>query len=242
MFVRTASLGFRIFHDCCKGKAISSLDPHSTSKIVCVARNYSDKEAERLAPLADRMNDASIFMKPLSSITSLSPTVKLNGYTDVICETELALILSTPIPRAVPLEDDETILRAIGGVALAFDLTRKDLQNALKSQGKPWELAKAFDDACPMSKMIPIEAVDLRSPLDIVLKVNGKVELNQPTSQMILPVVDLVRTITRHISLWPGDIILTGTPTLPNQPPRLKSGDSIVASLGSLLVIETEVI
>lgn len=242
MFVWTASLAFRASHDFCKRKAILALDPHSTSKIVCVARNYSDKEAERIAPLEDRMNDSSIFMKPPSSITSLSPIVKLNGYTDLICETELALILGTPIPRAVPLEDDETILSAICDVALAFDFTRKDLQNALKSQGKPWELAKAFDDACPMSKVIPIESVDLRSLLDIVSKVNGKVELNQPTSQMILPVVDLVRTITRHISLWPGDIILTGTPTLPNQPPRFKSGDRLVASIGTLLSIKTEVI
>ena len=182
-------------------------------------------------------------MKPPSSLTSISPTVKLHGYQDVICETEMAILITKGVPRAVFSADEAQLISAIGGVGIAFDLTRKDLQTELKAQGKPWELAKGFDDACPISQFVDVRGSDwLNHPMNVELRVNGKLELCQPTSHLILPVLDLLRAITHHFSLWPGDIILTGTPTKPNLPPRLRPGDKLVAVLGDLVKVEADVI
>jgi 2-keto-4-pentenoate hydratase/2-oxohepta-3-ene-1,7-dioic acid hydratase in catechol pathway len=188
------------------------------------------------------MDGAAIFIKPPSALTSISPTVGLNGYQDIICETEMALLIRGCIPRRLSTTSRDQLLGAIGGVALAFDLTRKDLQNELKSQGKPWELAKSFDDACPISQFISVDGRELDEPLRVQLFLNGELQLDQSTDQMILPVSDLLRTITRDISLFPGDIVLTGTPTLPKQPPRLRRGDRLTACLGDIIKIDSEVI
>lgn len=216
---------------------------NGVSKIVCVARNYSEQLTERTAPLSERMNSASIFLKPPSSIASIEPTINICGYTDVICETELAIQIKMPIPRRLADATDQQLVASIGGIGLAFDLTRKDLQTELKSLGKPWELAKAFDNACPLSAFCQVEDSEwFTNPIDISLTVNGKLQLNQPTSQMILNIPELLRTISRDISLWPGDIVLTGTPTKPFQPPRIQSGDRLRASLGEYITIESDVV
>lgn len=215
----------------------------SVSKIICVAKNYSDVSTERAIPLTARMSSAAIFLKPPSSITSIEPTINLFGYTDVICETELAVQIQNPIPRNMVEVTDEQLLSSIGGFGIAFDLTRKDLQNKLKAEGKPWELSKAFDNACPLSELCKADGSDwLSEPMDISLTVNDQLILRQPTTHMILSIADLLRTITRDFSLWPGDIILTGTPTKPHQPPRIKPGDKLRASLGKYMTIETHVV
>jgi 2-keto-4-pentenoate hydratase/2-oxohepta-3-ene-1,7-dioic acid hydratase in catechol pathway len=218
------------------------IPPH-ISKIVCIARNFSHIASEREAPLDVRMQEASIFMKPPSSISSIEPTINLHGYSDVICETELALLIGKGLPRMRGELSHARIMESIAGIGLAFDLTRKELQNQLKSQGKPWELAKSFDGACPMSRFCSVSGGDWMSPdLDIQLYLNGELQLQQQIGDMILPVVDLVRTITRDMSLWPGDVVLTGTPTRPNAPPRIHPGNEIVASVGNYIRVETVVV
>lgn len=240
MFRRTSI--FRVYTDCCRGRKLLEIPTH-VSKIVCIARNFSDIASEREAPLDVRMKEAAIFLKPPSSISSIEPTINLNGYSDVICETELALLIGKGLPRMRGELSHAKIVESIAGIGLAFDLTRKDLQNQLKAQGKPWELAKGFDGACPISSFCEVSDGEwINENLDIQLYLNGELQLRQPIGHMILPVVDLIRTITRDMSLWPGDVILTGTPTKPKIPPRIQPGNEIVASIGDYIRVETVVV
>lgn len=240
MFSRTSVL--KLYGECCKDRKILSL-PDSVSKIVCVARNYSDDPKEREVDLNLRMQNASIFMKPPSSIASIEPTINLSGYSDIICETELALLIGTALPRMPRGVKSTQILDSISGIGLAFDLTRKDLQNRLKTEGRPWEIAKGFDHACPVSKFCEVSNDGwLNDSIEIKLELNGTVHLKQSTSDMILPVLDLINVMTQYFSLLPGDLILTGTPTKPKSPPILKPGDKLHATLGKYMCIETAVV
>ena len=212
------------------------------SKVVCVAKNYSHLSSEKSTEIAFKEANASIFLKPPSALCSIYDRINLENRSDVVCETELALLITKRLNRGTTSEDD--IIDAIGGVAIAFDLTRKDLQNALKAEGKPWELAKAFDNACPISEFIPLEShSDLLRNVNTSIKlyVNGRVILSQSVGDMILLPIELTKLISKHFTLCPGDVILTGTPTRPNEPPRLVSGDSLEASLGDIITSRTAV-
>ena len=232
----------RLYTDCCRGSTIVDI-PSTVSKVVCVARNYSDVVADRSASLESRMRSASIFCKPPSSITSIEPTINISGYTDVVCETELAILIGKGLPRRLGGATKAEVIDSISAIGIAFDLTRKDLQTRLKNEGKPWEISKGFDNACPVSKFCKVAGTDwVNSHIDISLTLNGQLTLRQNTGEMILPIVDLVITMAQHMSLWPGDIILTGTPTKPKTPPRIKPGDELVASLGSLITVKTTVV
>ena len=231
-----------IFKYCSNKAARKTFLSNSVSKVVCVARNYSENEGDRSLSIERRSNDAAIFIKPPNSIASISPKISIYGYNDVICETELALSIHRSLPRTLSDLADSTIYESIGGLGIAFDLTRKDLQNQLKQQGKPWELSKGFDGACPVSPFIQFRDFDRLDCQRVQLTRNGVIELDEPIGHMILPIPDLIRTITKHMSLWPGDIVLTGTPTLPNPPPRLVVGDTLRAKIGDILEVNAVVV
>jgi 2-keto-4-pentenoate hydratase/2-oxohepta-3-ene-1,7-dioic acid hydratase in catechol pathway len=236
------SIPARLVNECFREKKVFSV-PSRVSKVVCVATNYSDDLNRRSTPLGARVGAASIFMKPASSVTSIDPTINLSGYQDVVCETEMALLVGKGISRSSRDLREEELMQCICGVGLAFDLTRKDLQNTLKSQGRPWELAKAFDNSCPVSDFRETSGSDWLDPLmDVKLVLNGELVLCEPIKHMILTVSELLATISQDVTLWPGDIVLTGTPIKPSSPPLIKPGDHLEASLGSLITVRSLVV
>lgn len=84
------------------------------------------------------------------------------------------------------------------------------MQNQLKAKGHPWEIAKGFDGACPMGRFY----TDELKPDDLGLQcsINGEVRQYGFASEMMLGIVDLIKLITQHFTLEPGDVVLTGTP------------------------------
>ena len=100
----------------------------------------------------------------------------------------------------------------IGGYCLALDMTSRKLQDELKKQGLPWLLAKGFDTSCPCGDFIDKNQLNLSSPVNVWLNVNGEVRQNGQISDMIFPVPDLIAYISKYITLDHGDLILTGTP------------------------------
>jgi 2-keto-4-pentenoate hydratase/2-oxohepta-3-ene-1,7-dioic acid hydratase in catechol pathway len=76
----------------------------------------------------------------------------------------------------------------------------------------------------------------------VQLEHNGESALNQPLSDMILKPTELIQLLSKYFTLDPGDLILTGTPTKPKLPPRLKTGDTIIASVGPGIRVETNVV
>ena len=100
---------------------------------------------------------------------------------------------------------------AIAGIGLGLDLTLRDLQNELKKKGHPWEVAKAFDGAAPLSGFLRPGGIDL-DDIRFRLSVNGEVRQSGNTRDFIFPLDVIIRYISQVMTLEPGDLIATGTP------------------------------
>ena len=175
-------------------------------KVVCVGRNYAAHAVE----LGNAVPDAPLlFIKPPSSVVDLGPSLRVPaGRGSVHHETEIAVLIGRELCNASP----EEALAAILGVGVALDLTLREVQDALKAKGQPWEISKGFDGACALSAFQPMTTgIDLGA-LQIRLVVNGRRRQFARSAQMITPVIELLRFASRHFTLWPGDVLLTGTP------------------------------
>lgn len=188
----------------------------ATSKVVCVGRNYIDHAKELNNPIP---KSPLLFIKPNSSLVDLSPSFSIPQETQksdlqtyheskVHHELEVAILIGKALVKANP----EDSLDAIAGIGLGLDLTLRELQSVLKTKGHPWEKAKAFDGACPMSHFIPYDSsIDL-TDLEFSLIKNNKSVQEGHTKDMLFPVSELLSVISYHFSLLPGDIVMTGTP------------------------------
>jgi len=199
-------------------------------KILCIGRNY----AEHIKELGNETPEAPvIFMKPASSVIGEGDEIVIPPYSsDCHHEAELALLVGRTAKDIPPGE----ALRNIAGYGVAIDLTLRDVQAELKKKGLPWDIAKGFDTACPLSSFVPAAAVADPQHLTIRLAVNGETRQDGNTGLMIHPVSEIVGYISRIFTLEPGDVILTGTPAGVGP---LRSGDRIVAEIpgvGSLRV------
>lgn len=200
-------------------------------KVVCVGRNYAEHAAELNNPVPSQ---PLLFIKPASAVVPMSAPLHLpTGQGDVHYETELAILIGQPLTRA----SESDALAAVAGVGLALDLTLRDLQSDLKSKGHPWERAKAFDGACPLSPFLPLQGADL-DDLGFSLAVDGTVQQRGHTADMITPVLKLIAHISETFSLHPGDVVLTGTPAGVG---KLKPGQHLELELDGGLHVETSV-
>ena len=200
-------------------------------KIVCIGRNY----AEHIRELGNEVPDRPVlFMKPASCVIGEGERIVIPAYSqDCHHEVELALLIGRTIKGISAAE----ALGAVAGYGVAIDLTLRDVQSELKSKGLPWEVAKAFDTACPLSDFVPAAAVRDPQELAIALSVNGAVRQEATTALMLRPIPQLIAEIAAIFTLEPGDVILTGTPAGVS---RLCSGDRVTATIsevGTLNVI-----
>ncbi len=203
---------------------------YAIGKILCIGRNYADHIRE----LGNETPEAPvIFMKPASSVIDDGGTIVIPPYSrDCHHEAELALLIGTE-GKNIPKEG---ALAHIAGYGVAIDLTLRDVQAELKKKGLPWDIAKGFDTACPLSAFVKPDAVGNPQDLQIRLSVNGAVRQDGSTALMIHTVAAIVSHMSSIFTLEPGDVILTGTPAGVGP---LKSGDEVVAEIsrvGSLRV------
>ncbi|MFN3713580.1 MAG: fumarylacetoacetate hydrolase family protein [Alcanivoracaceae bacterium] len=201
-------------------------------KVVCVGRNY----AEHARELGNEVPDAPIlFIKPASSLVSMAPSFSIpTDQGEVHHEIEMALLVSERLQNV----DALTAQWSMAGFGLGLDLTLRDLQSELKKKGHPWERAKAFDGACPVSGFIDARGVSWKQPIEISLEVNGELRQRGNTTQMLFPVFQLVAQMSKVFTLEPGDIILAGTPS---GVAALQPGDQLVATFGNTLKVSTAV-
>jgi 2-keto-4-pentenoate hydratase/2-oxohepta-3-ene-1,7-dioic acid hydratase in catechol pathway len=181
------------------------MKPH---RIFCIGKNYAEHVAElaHLGHAAD--GDCVVFMKPASCIVPEGePIVLPRDQGEVHHEAELVVML-TGGGRDIP-EDEAT--SCIAGLTLGLDLTLRELQTTLKNKGKPWELAKAFDDAAPLGDFKPYLDQDLQA-LEFTCHVNGVLRQHGRTAEMLYPVARQIHILSRTWALQPGDLIYTGTP------------------------------
>ncbi|QFT83612.1 Ureidoglycolate lyase [Halomonas sp. THAF12] len=206
--------------------------PQPLGKIVCVGRNYADHARELDNPVPD---EPLLFIKPATSAARLEETIDAPfARGEVHFETELALLVGETLKDAGAAEAE----RAIAGIGLALDLTLRDVQGKLKDKGHPWEVAKGFDGACPLSVFLPLSEVPNWSALAFTLAVDGEERQHGHGADMLFPVPELVAEMSRHFTLEPGDVVLTGTPAGVGELPR---GAELRLSLTGGLEIVTRV-
>jgi 2-keto-4-pentenoate hydratase/2-oxohepta-3-ene-1,7-dioic acid hydratase in catechol pathway len=204
-------------------------------KIVCVGRNYADHAKELNNPIPKR---PLLFIKPATAAVSmLEPMTIPKNLGACHHEVEMAILIGSEISASSSVWADDDIRAAIAGVGLALDLTLREVQDVLKEKGQPWERAKAFDGSCPLSNFVSAEGIDLQN-LSLQLHRNGQLQQSGNTVDMLFSVTTLLRDISASFTLLPGDVVLTGTPAGVGP---LSSGDTIKATLGTLVCVESSV-
>ena len=188
------------------GSDATSTATYTVGKILCIGRNY----AEHIRELGNETPDTPvIFSKPATSIIGNGGTVVIPPYShDCHHEAELAVLIGNQ-GKDIPAERARD---HIAGYGVAIDLTLRDVQAELKRKGLPWEIAKGFDTACPLSDFMPADRVADPQSLRIRLSVNGQLRQDGSTALMLHPVGRLISYLSGIFTLEPGDVILTGTP------------------------------
>ncbi len=100
----------------------------------------------------------------------------------------------------------------VAGYGVGIDLTLRDVQAALKAKGLPWEAAKGFDTACPLSDFVPAAQVADPHALPIRFSIDGVVKQDATTALMMRKLPEIISYASRLFTLEAGDVILTGTP------------------------------
>ncbi|PLX72536.1 MAG: acylpyruvase [Desulfuromonas sp.] len=201
-------------------------------KIVAIGRNYAEHARELGNPIpAD--DQPVLFIKPASSLLADNGTVVIPPYcADCHHEIELAILIGTTGKDI----SQQQATNHIAGYGVALDLTLRDVQSRQKSKGLPWEIAKAFDTSCPISRFVPANAVADPQKLPLELRVNGALRQQGSTADMLRPIPRLIAEASSYFTLEAGDILLTGTPAGVGP---IHSGDlieAIIAQVGSLKV------
>ena len=159
------------------------------SKIVCIGKNYA-AHIEEMGGL--KPDDMTVFLKPP---TALSDTLYATLGETLHYETEICLLMHGG---------------QVQGLAVGFDLTKRETQNGLKKQGLPWERAKAFDGAAVISDFVT--APDSLDDLHLTLHVNGELRQQGHVSMMLYPPQVILEELNHFMTLCDQDIIMTGTP------------------------------
>ncbi len=183
--------------------AVQLLAPVLPTKVVCVGKNYADHAEEMGGELPEI---PKIFMKPATSVVGPNARVVYPPQSkEVHHEAELAVVIGK-LARHVKAEDAS---QHILGYTAGNDVTARDLQRA---DGGHWTRAKGFDTFCPLGPAIETE-LDPLERLAVIAKVNGEVRQAGFTSDMVFGVAELLEFISSVMTLLPGDVIMTGTPS-----------------------------
>jgi 2-keto-4-pentenoate hydratase/2-oxohepta-3-ene-1,7-dioic acid hydratase in catechol pathway len=198
------------------------MPPAMPTKIVCVGVNYR-KHAGEMGH--DLPAEPLIFLKPPTAMNAPGGEIHLpEGVGRVDYEGELAVVMGRRAHRVSPADALSNVL----GYTCANDVTARALQ---KRDGQ-WTRAKGFDGFCPLGPWVETDV----DPTDLLLEtyVNGTVRQSARTSDMIFDVPALVSFVSHVMTLLPGDIVLTGTPSGIGE---LHAGDDVevrIQGIGSL--------
>lgn len=193
-------------------------------KIVAIGVNYEDHAIESNLPIP---TEPVMFMKALSSLTGPNDEVMLpKDSTHGDWEVELAVIIGKTA-RYVEVAD---ALSHVAGYAVANDVSERFNQ---KQRGSQWSKGKGHDTFCPLGPWLvtPDELPDPQA-LDMFLDVNGRRMQTGNTRTMIFTVTELIAYVSRYVTLYPGDVMITGTPPGVGEGKKpdavyLKAGDRI---------------
>lgn len=177
-------------------------------RIFCVGRNYADHiremgfQPEREAPF--------FFTKPIDALVQDGETIAYPPLTENFHhEAELVIAIGK---EGAGITVDKA-LDHVYGYAVGNDLTRRDLQFALRDRGRPWDWSKAFDRSAVVGTIRPMLGQELPRDARITLRVNGEIRQDAPLSDLIWSVAEIIAALSTSVTIRPGDLIFTGTPS-----------------------------
>ena len=179
-------------------------------RVYCVGRNYVEHAVEmgftgREPPF--------FFLKPADAVVPVREAQVGEMHYPSLTESlhhEVELVVAIgkggrDIPAARALEH-------VWGYAVGLDMTRRDLQNEMKKQGRPWCIGKAFDESAPIGELCPAAECRIDAGTAIRLEVNGQVRQQSTLGKLIWSVPEIIEHLSAAWTLAPGDLIYTGTP------------------------------
>ena len=174
----------------------------SPSKIVCVGRNY----AEHAAELGNEVpKEPLLFLKAPSALIRHDHAIRIPSQSSQVeHEGELAVVIGA---ACKDIGDDLDPFQFVEGYTCINDVTARDIQR----KDVQFTRGKSFDTFCPIGPVV-VSDLDV-SDIRVTCSVNGETKQDGRTSQMVFPVDFLIRYISRQMTLNPGDIIATGTPS-----------------------------
>ncbi|MEU1197293.1 fumarylacetoacetate hydrolase family protein [Streptomyces sp. NPDC005813] len=201
-------------------------------KVVCIGLNYHDHARETGAePPAEPV----VFFKAADTVVGPNDTVLVpRGSVKTDWEVELAVVIGR---TARYLETDEEALAHVAGYAVAHDVSEREFQI---ERGGTWDKGKNCETFNPLGPWL-VTADEVPDPQNLSLKlwVNGELKQDGTTSEQIFPVAEVVRYVSRFMTLYPGDVINTGTPAgvalgQPEPKPYLRAGDVVELEIEGL--------
>ncbi|MEV6016147.1 fumarylacetoacetate hydrolase family protein [Streptomyces sp. NPDC051997] len=201
-------------------------------KVVCIGLNYHDHAKETGAePPAEPV----IFFKAADTVVGPDDTVLVpRGSVKTDWEVELAVVIGR---TARYLESEEEALAHVAGYAVAHDVSEREFQI---ERGGTWDKGKNCETFNPLGPwLVTADEVPDPQALSLRLWVNGELKQDGTAAEQIFPVAEVVRYVSRFMTLYPGDVINTGTPAgvalgRPEPKPFLRAGDVVELEIEGL--------
>ncbi|HEV2834024.1 MAG TPA: fumarylacetoacetate hydrolase family protein [Pyrinomonadaceae bacterium] len=207
---------------------VKLLAPVAPSKIVCVGRNYREHAAE----LGNKMPDEPLlFLKAPSAVIGPEDEIEIpQSSQQVEHEGELGVVIGRVTRK---LRTDENPMDYVFGYTCVNDVTARDLQR----KDVQFTRGKSFDTFCPVGPWIETELDPTNA--SVTTRLNGEMKQQGNTADMAFPVAFLIRYISEIMTLYPGDLIATGTPAGVS---KMKHGDSVEVEVAGVGILRNQVI
>ncbi|MRT19076.1 fumarylacetoacetate hydrolase family protein [Comamonas sp. CAH-2] len=189
---------------------VDSTDRFPVHRIYCVGRNYAEHAKEmgftgREAPF--------FFMKPADAVVAPTGDAPVQmRYPSLTSNLHHEIELVVAIGKGGKNIPASEAFAHIWGYAVGLDMTRRDLQNEMKKQGRPWCIGKAFEYSAPIGPVTPAAQAGDIEQADIWLQVNGQDRQRSQIGQLIWNIAETIEHLSQAWELQPGDLIMTGTP------------------------------
>jgi fumarylpyruvate hydrolase len=180
-------------------------------RIYCVGRNYAAHaremgfDPEREPPFFFCKPADAIVVVPFGEIVQLPYPPRTKDFQH---EIELVAAIGKA-GRDIPVERAND---HVWGYGVGLDMTRRDLQLALRDKGRPWELGKAFDASAPCSPLVPAERIGHPTSGAVWLQIDGHDRQRSDVAKLIWSIPEVIANLSQYFELQPGDLIYTGTP------------------------------
>jgi fumarylpyruvate hydrolase len=198
--------------------------------IYCVGRNYAEHAKEMGGDAAKeppffftKSADAIVPVVPPSIAEVRYPLATKNYHHEI----ELVVAIGARGSSVAPERAESLIY----GYAVGLDMTRRDLQNAMREIKRPWDIGKSFAQAAPIGPIHRVAEVGHPKTGRIVLEVNGAIRQQGDLADMIWDVPHMLHFLAQYYELLPGDLIFTGTPSGVG---AVVAGDMLVGRIESL--------